>query len=33
MTETLKIQIPIYKTSLQVFFGSAEECIEAQRKD
>ena len=33
MTETLKIQIPIYKTSLQVFFGTAEECIEAQRKD
>ena len=33
MTETLKIQIPIYKTSLQVFFGTADECIEAQRKD
>lgn len=33
MKETLKIQIPIYKTSLQVFFGSAEDCIVAQRKD
>ena len=33
MTETLKIQIPIYREVLHVFFGSIEECIEAQRKD
>lgn len=31
--ETLKIHIPVYKTSLQVFFGTGEECVEAQRKD
>lgn len=33
MTETLKIQIPIYRETLHVFFGSVEDCRAALIKD
>ncbi len=33
MTETLKLQIPIYRETLHVFFGSVEDCQAALIKD
>lgn len=33
MTETLKLQIPIYRETLHVFFGSIEDCQAALIKD
>ena len=33
MKEFLKIEIPIYRAELKVFFGTADECAEAMRID